>query len=75
MDDVITVELIEYNYEKHEYIAKYKEREIIVDPYVGCAWDSSIVKLGTFTFDGHWFKNENHTFLPSKEILSSNELE
>lgn len=64
----IDVELIKYNEDKHEYLAIYNNKEILVDPYVGVAWDNEDVRLGSFKFEGHWFSLDERVFLVASEI-------
>lgn len=65
-DEIITFELIRYNEVSHDYTALLNEREIIVDPYVGCVWEEGSVKLGVHTFEGFW--GSKGAFLPTKEV-------
>lgn len=69
----IDVEIMGYEEERHGYKAVdlANGREIIVDPFVGLAWEISELeenKEGKYTFLGHWYDEELGVFLPSKEI-------
>ncbi|MCL1700763.1 hypothetical protein [Lysinibacillus sp. Bpr_S20] len=65
MYEIIEVELIEYDSNKHEYIGISEGNKILVDPFVGCVWNHRIRGLGKFTFKGHWFRD---CFIVSEQI-------
>lgn len=67
----LTFDMISFDKDMGECIALLNGREIIVDPYVGCAWEYPYFKTGKVTFEGHWYKSDTDkiaVFLPSKEV-------
>lgn len=62
----LSLRLVEYIEESHEYIAFFNGTEVIVDPYVGCVWEDERIELGEFTFEGFW--GSGGAFLPSAEL-------
>lgn len=77
---LIEVDLIEYTEKEDAYRAIMVEtgREILVDPFVGMAWewkdDKRFVK-GNYTFLGYWYNDDESKgiFLPDKEVLIQRE--
>lgn len=67
MHEIITVTLLEYDKEKHEFVGNYNGSEIRVDPFVSCLWSDEKEDTGTFTFVGHWHKR---CFIPVSEVTT-----
>lgn len=67
----LTFDMIGLDKNMGEYIALLDGRKVIVDPYVGCAWEYPYFKAGKVTFEGHWYENNTRkmaVFLPHKEV-------
>lgn len=65
MYEKITVTLIEYIEDSHEFIGNFNGSEIRVDPFVSCLWADEVTTTGTFTFEGHW---HGRCFIPVEEV-------
>lgn len=70
MDDIIiTLELTDYLPDEHEFKATYEGKEIRVDPFVGGVWDNYVRDLGTFTFEGHWYRYDKNVFIVYEQLI------
>lgn len=65
----ITVNNLQYIRAKNEYIAEYKGRQILVDPFITDLMDHSNILeyMGAIEFSGEWQDDdEEDVFLPDK---------
>lgn len=68
--EVLTLNLLEYVKEKHEFTAFHKGEQIIVDPFTGCVWEDESTETKEVTFEGFWHTKNDNVFLPTKEMLN-----